>query len=335
MRSATVLFCGLLTVPEALWSAPPRHAAPGVTYVGSKVCAGCHASMYAHYRRPAMGRSATLPSSSLVSEPITVHNDGLNRDFRVYREGGDLYQSESESSGGQLVFESKHKIEYAIGSGENGISFAVRRGDHLFQAPLSFYSRTEKWDLSPGFEQADLGFDRPIYDACIICHAGRPQPVPGRDGLYKQPAFQELAIGCENCHGPGALHVAERSQRAKRTPDDSIVNPARLPAHLAQDICLKCHQGGDARALLPGRDYSDFRPGTPLLDTVAVVALPVSAANTDLLEHHVSMQLSACYRKSGGKLSCLTCHDPHQQPGPAAAPAYFRERCVSCHTEDR
>ncbi len=333
MRSATVLFCGVLAVPLASWSAPPRNAAPGVKYVGSKVCAGCHTQIYAQYGQTPMGRSVTLPSASVLSESISVHSDALNRDFRVYREGGDLYQSESEPAGGQLVFESKHKIEYVIGSGKNGMSFAVRRGDHLFQAPLSFFAHTGKWDLSPGFEHVDLGFTRPLYDACITCHAGRPQPVTDRDGLYKNPAFLELAIGCENCHGPGELHVAERAKGGKKRPDDSILNPARLPARLAEDICLKCHQGGDARALLPGKDYSNFRPGTPLLDTVAVVALPLSAANSDLLEHHVSMKLSACYRKSGGKLSCLTCHDPHEQPGPAAAPAYFRSRCFSCHTD--
>jgi hypothetical protein len=44
--------------------------------------------------------------------------------------------------------------------------------------------------------------------------------------------------------------------------------------------------------------------------------------------------LSACYRRSGGKLSCLTCHDLHQEPGPAAAPGYFRSRCFSCHTDE-
>lgn len=37
--------------------------------------------------------------------------------------------------------------------------------------------------------------------------------------------------------------------------------------------------------------------------------------------------------QSPGKLSCVTCHDPHIQPDRAAAPAVFRSKCFTCHTE--
>ena len=111
------------------------------------------------------------------------------------------------------------------------------------------------------------------------------------------------------------------------------MNPKRLPARLAEDICMQCHQGGDARVLLPGKTYADFRPGTPLLDTVAIFGVAQAAKDTDLLEHHASMKLSKCYRATNGKLGCLTCHDPHEQPGAAEAPAYFRAKCLTCHNE--
>jgi hypothetical protein len=311
----------------------PRNAAPGVGYVGSKVCAGCHAGIYKSYLRTAMGRSITLGSSQTLSEPVTIRSQVLDRLFTVSQDATGLYQSESQEAGGRKLFENKQRIEYVIGSGENGKSYAVRRGDYLFQAPLSYYTKTRNWDLSPGFESSDQGFNRPIYDACIACHAGRPQAIPRRDGLYRNPPFLESAIGCENCHGPGQLHVAERGRGHAALPDPSIVNPARLPARLAEDICMKCHQGGDTRALLPGKDYTDFRPGTPLIQTVAIVSLPLRSDQTDLLEHHVSMRLSKCYRASAGKLSCLTCHNPHEEPTESEAPGYFRQRCLTCHNE--
>lgn len=291
-------------------------------YAGSQACAACHREIYNSYTRTAMGRSMAMARTDLLPRPATIHSDALRRDFRVLVQDGALYQSESQEG----VFENRQQVAFAIGSGENGISFAVRRGAYLFQAPLSFYARSGAWNLSPGFESVDVGFSRPIDGACIVCHSGRAQAVAGREGLYGNPPFTELAIGCENCHGPGAAHIAARS----RGP---IVNPARLGPRLAEDICMQCHEGGDARVLLPGRQYGDFRPGTPLVRTVAIFALPRDARNGDLLQHHTAMKLSRCFRESGGKLSCLSCHDPHRQPDAATAPAYFRARCLRCHTE--
>jgi hypothetical protein len=309
-----------------------RNTAPGVQYTGSRACAACHKTIYDKYVRTAMGRSISIARAGIWREPAHIHNDALGRDYRVFDKGGALYQSESEERNGATVFDAAHKLEYAIGSGENGVSFVVRRGAYLFQAPLSYYAKAGQWDLSPGFEKADEGFSRPIYEACIICHAGRPQAAPGRDGMYRDPPFAEMAIGCENCHGPGMLHVQERSRGARGLPDTSIVNPARLPARLAEDICMACHQAGDARVLLPGKRYTDFRPGAPLLQTVAIIGLPVQDATSDLLQHHTAMKLSHCYRATSGRLSCLTCHDPHIQPDAVAAPSYFRAKCLTCHT---
>jgi hypothetical protein len=308
-----------------------RNTGPDIAYVGSKACAGCHSAIYQKYGRTAMGRSITRAEAAPLTAAVRVRSEALKRDFRVFRQNGQLYQSESEQQQGQTIFETTHKLEYAIGSGENGISFAVRRGSHLFQAPLSYFAKAGTWAVSPGFEESGEGFNRPIYEACIVCHAGRPEAVPGREGLYRDPPFAEMAIGCENCHGPGQLHVGERGSGAGKLPDTSIVNLARLPARVAEDICMQCHQAGDARVLLPRKDYSAFRPSVPLVRTVAIVGLPGAAKDVDLLEHHRSMKMSRCYQATTGKLSCLTCHDPHEQPEKAKAATYFRAKCLGCH----
>jgi hypothetical protein len=277
-----------------------------------------------------MGRSMSVGSDptllKLASKPVSVAGSQSNRRFDVFRQNDSAYQSESDAG----AFQSSFKIEYAVGSGVNGYTYLVRRGDYLFQAPLSYYSRAGKWELSPGYQFADYGFSRAVPVACIVCHSGRPQPVSGQDGRYREPPFRELAIGCENCHGPGQLHVTEIGKGLKSA--GSIVNPAKLAARLAEDICMNCHQRGDTRILQPGKDYLDFRPGTYLNDTLAIFKLS-SGEDADLLEHHSAMKASRCFTASGGRLSCLTCHDPHRSPAGAEAIAWYRSKCLSCHSD--
>jgi hypothetical protein len=69
-------------------------------------------------------------------------------------------------------------MEWIIGTGENGFGALLRRDGYLFQAPLSYYSKAAHWDLSPGYQNGDLAFNRLIQPGCIYCHSGRPQPVP-------------------------------------------------------------------------------------------------------------------------------------------------------------
>ena len=321
--------------------APPRNTVPGVAYVGSQVCAGCHKEVYDSYVASAMGRSM-MPVDA-TTEPFTadgapVVSDRLNRQFLNERRPDGIYQRESEARpSGNPPFDNAHRLAYVIGSGVNGFSYLVRRGNYLVQAPLSYYRRTESWGLSPGYELAkpgdDYGFNRTIHAACLQCHAGRPRPVTGHEGLYEDRPFSEVAIGCENCHGAGKLHADSRLADIG-TPDHAIVNPLNLPPRLAENICMNCHQGGDARILQKGRGHFDFRPGTWLNDTIAILKLPHDPDNpreSDLLEHNASMELSQCFAGSAGKLSCFSCHEIHNQPSAAERVEYFRSKCLACH----
>ncbi len=318
-----------LAILVSLLAPLPVHAADE-GYLGSQACAGCHRQIYQSYQGVAMAHSMSPANAAtpLAGEPITVSSTKLNRVFQVYREGLDVYQSESEiGAGGETVFKVAFKLEFAVGSGVNGFSYAVRRGDYLFEAPLSYYSRTKKWDLSPRYEFVDSGFNRPLAAACLACHSGRARAVRDRTGLYLAPPFEELPIGCENCHGPGRAHVAARGS------PKSIVNPARLAPRLAEQICMNCHQRGDTRVLQPRKEYSDFRPGAWLNQTLAIFKIPSKIDDEDLLEHHSAMESSKCFIGSNGKLSCFTCHDPHSRPSRAEAAAWYRDKCLTCHSE--
>ena len=316
---------------------------PSVEYVGSGACSGCHQELYEGYKKTAMGRSMSALDGplqqALVPEPAAVEDQKMNRRFRVYRQDKRVFQGTEElSPSDKPPFTKTHELAYTVGSGVNGYTFIVRRGDHLFQAPLSYYTRQRKWELSPGYEFADYGFNRAIDPACLACHSGRTRPIANRSGAYHDPPFEELAIGCENCHGPGQLHVERRLKNLQVSGehDPSIVNPAKLPNRLAENICMNCHQGGDARVYQPEKSHNDFRPGKYLNDTVAILKLPMkpeAAGHSDLLEHHTSMELSKCFRATKGELGCLSCHSIHDQPAANSKVSYYREKCLQCHTD--
>src|SRR5438128_1237366 len=333
--------CAAAQQPEPQ-SRPITSKAPGSEYVGSTACAGCHREIYDTYSRTGMGRSmSTVTPEFLRAHPTSgsVEDQHNHLHFDVMTRDGKLRQSEYElSADGQEVFRDTRDLEWIIGAGENGFGGLVKSGDYVFQAPLSFYSKAGRWELSPGYELGNAGFNRPILPGCISCHSGRPNAVPEGNGRFANPAFSELAIGCENCHGPGLAHVLARQIRtdAYQEHDSSIVNPASLPPPLANNICMSCHQTGDVRILKPGKDYKDFRPGTALDETLSILMVPPkreSPPQSDLLEHYYSMTLSKCYRGSGERLTCISCHDPHVEPAREETPAYFAKKCLACHTQ--
>jgi hypothetical protein len=207
----------------------------------------------------------------------------------------------------------------------------------------------------------DVGFTRPITTGCLVCHNGQPDPVFNRqgmyhDGRYKDPPFRfgELGISCEACHGPGALHVKEMQTKKGRVlganeVDTSIVNPAKLSPKLEDDICRNCHQAGDAVVLYPGKNDLDFRPGTALSETLAIVKRPIKPeqrAEANRLEtnppirgsleqplwwKNSTLELSKCYTASHGRLTCSTCHSTHHAPRAEDEKAAYRAACLTCH----
>ena len=336
--------CGLL--PALLFGVlagetPDARSAPesSAVYAGSAACSRCHSAIYRSYAKTAMGRSMAsaieraLPDLSL---PAHSTNDKLDRHFDVFTRDGKLYESEyAIAADTSEIFRDTRPMEWLIGAGINGFGPVVEQDHYLFQAPLSFYTKPGTWGPSPGYEAFDLGFNRPILAGCIFCHSGRANPVAGTNGQYADPPFSELSIGCENCHGPGAAHVQAMGSAPGAAKGTQIVNPSRLTPYLANNICMACHQTGDVRVLKPGKTYRDIRPGQPLDETLKILIVPPtpeSPPDVDHVEHYYSMTLSKCYRSSGGRMSCISCHDPHVQPSAEEAPAYYAAKCLKCHT---
>jgi len=340
-----------------------RNVDSSVAYVGSRSCAasGCHEEIGRNYLSTPHGQSMAVANSpaelARVPKPVTVFNAKSNRYYTVYQDGGNLYQSAYElDKNGRKEYSIAHKVDYVTGGESVGYTYLFRIGSWIFQAPLSYYAHTKTWELSPGYATDDPGFNRAMTTGCLLCHNGQPDPEPRRDGMYQEPPFRfgELGVSCETCHGPGALHVKEMQSKkgrvlGPREVDTSIVNPAKLSPRLADDLCRECHQAGDAVVVYPGKTVMDFRPGTPLTETMAIVKRPIKPEQREeanrletnppirgsleqpLWWKNSTLELSKCYQASHGRLTCSTCHSIHHAPRPEDKTAAYRAACLSCH----
>jgi hypothetical protein len=218
-------------------------------------------------------------------------------------------------------------VEYVIGSGNHAFGYLVRVGDYLFQSPISFYSRKKIWDVAPGYERdQNPDFTRPVTIECLLCHSGQPRAVEGTLNRYEQPAFRAEGISCERCHGQTSAHIKQPSSR-------NIVNPSRLSPRARDSVCEQCHLGGEARIPNPGRRIAEFQPGQELEEILSVYVYETpGGSGIKVVSHAEQLALSQCAQRSGGRMWCGTCHDPHDKPVNTAP--YFRQKCLSCHGEN-
>ena len=186
---------------------------------------------------------------------------------------------------------------WAFGSGAQAITYVSQvNEDTYLEHGLSWYKKTGSTALTPGHRSATgVTYSTFASDAallrCFQCHStGKLQLTAGR---AIQPA--ELGVRCEACHGAGSAHTAAPART-------NIVNPRRLTAVQVNDLCGQCHR------------------------------MPLVAANFEnawnVRHQPVYLSQSACFLKSGGQLSCLSCHGPHEDR-PAVA------NCSGCHAKPK
>jgi hypothetical protein len=215
----------------------------------------------------------------------------------------------------------EYPIAYSIGAGIVGYSYIVRLGDYLFRSPASYYTQTNSWDLTPGFEtQSHLDFTHQITAGCLFCHTGSMNLVTGTANQFADPPF--TPISCARCHGSPAAHL-------KNPVPGSIVNPAKLTATLRDSICEQCHLEGEFRILNPGRDWPDFQAGRPTESIFVTYLRNTARVEPRAVSQSELLARSRCARQSGGRLWCGTCHNPHAVEQDRAQAV--RRVCLDCH----
>lgn len=329
--------------PAAASAAAPAPAA-GEKFVGAEACRPCHAEIWSTYARTGMGRSWYPMSAAPVIEDWTKKNSfyvpstGLR--YKMTRRDGKFFvrQSIDDGRGGETAVDERELV-WAVGSANHSRQYLVEQDGNLFQAPVCWHTQDPVWDLCPGYEYDNFYFARETGPTCIFCHNDRMTLRPGARNAFVEPIPH--GIGCERCHGAGGAHVAKWERGATPTggADPTIVNPKRLPSAVRIQVCFPCHLGDSKateRVSLYTSALEDFRPGRPI--TTAVI--PFRFVEKTVHEYGLSAQadrmfLSRCFTASGGKLECLTCHDPHVTIFRKDRRAdYFNSACLGCHAQE-
>ncbi len=336
------LFIAIFVV--ALWvsgsqaAAAQEQAARVEDSFGGK-CSDCHEHLVDSYAKTGMARALEALRPGELAGLLGVEDkNGL----RYHFEGARLVETRAAKAGAPPHRDSAPLV-FAIGAGMLDRSYAARKNERLWFAPLEVVSETKgrarHAALSPPHTiHPDSRFTVPITPECLACHTDSPPP---RDWpLNRAPAkelWQPTGISCAACHSHGEEHMQWRLQNLSGdTPEtpDPVLNPGRLERTKNLSVCAACHLQGDARIeLKPGR-VGPPAPGGDLLEQREIFVAARPTNEIGFVSHVERLVLSRCYLGTGSGvdgLSCTSCHDPHRSLQDPVERTRVRAACSQCH----
>lgn len=298
------LMAGCLGDPSLTPSSPKPSptAAPTQVFAGSAACTECHPDIAKSHASSNHARTLSLLTASEAGTRMPPLGIIPKSEFVLQKLADQLTVS--------LTGNTKEvaPLELALGSGKTGVTYVAFVEDNkMAEFRMSYFPAKSTWYITPGQEKLAMGSLGKVHSAanakkCLLCHAvAVPEPI----GVPEKRFF---GVGCESCHGSGDAHVrAARAGKVEQAPMESL---SKLPGKELNLRCGKCH-------------------GSPA--DVAAAHLPADVTNR--MQTYGLME-SKCFQKSPETLSCITCHNPHENAKIATREPLFYERaCLKCHSK--
>lgn len=288
---------------------PTKGDASRDSFVGTAVCAECHAHRVATQQTNAMAHAAARAADA---EVLRQH-DTLS--FRVgpYHEEiltkGDKSVLTVTTSDNAASFSAE--LLWAFGIGHMGQTYVYEKNGSFYESHLSFFASSQDLNVTPGQSPATPGN---IEDAagrrmpqtesqrCFACHTTASVT---KNQFDVKGAM--VGVTCEACHGPGATHVAAMKSDTPQQGAQTILNPRHLDPVTSVDFCGACHRTWE--------------------DVVTNGLIGVGVLNARFAPYR--LENSKCWSKPDSRLTCVACHDPHQ-PLEHDSTSYD-SRCLQCH----
>ncbi len=307
MRSLATLALVACTSRAPTTARPVVAAAPTLAYAGSAACRPCHAAIYDRWKKTRMANVVRDPKE----HPDAILPDLGKPDPLVTFTVADI----------AFVYGSKWKQRYFTRVGEDYFPLPAQWDiTHKVWRAYHVADNTDWW--VPFYPSDNL--QRPTGPLCDGCHSVNYD--------IRTKRVTEWNVGCEKCHGPGADH-------ARAPTRDNIIDPARLDANSANDICIQCHsQGRPLTPQIEGRAYDwpvGYRAGLALRDfwqleehtlgTTTFTHFADGTAHKNRMQGNDFVQ-SLMYAR---EVRCASCHDVHGTANPADL--VIPDVCSQCH----
>jgi hypothetical protein len=284
---------------------PTKNVSDGSQLVGNAECAKCHTDK-------AMTQAATPMAQAgarAADAEILRDHQKLTGELSLYRyeiardSAGSTY---SVSDGTQKI---SAQLDWAFGIAHTGQTYIYSHDRAYYESRVSFYRTLDSLALTtghlstqPSSVEAALGrrMDTSETQHCFGCHTSGSMIAGRFDPNHATPG-----VTCEQCHGPGAKHVAAMKAGKIDEGRRAILNPRGLSAVASVDFCGACH-----------RTWAD------VLQTQVT-----GVANVRFQPYR--LENSKCWSGGDARLACYTCHDPHQPL--VTETASYDSKCLSCH----
>jgi hypothetical protein len=282
-----------------------RRDKSGVGYAGAAACAQCHARESRAQSSTPMAHAAEATADCEVLKahaPLSFTNGPYT--YRIAREG-----DRAVYTVGDGVRAISEPVLFCFGQGVAGQTYIFQHDGAFYESRVSYFQTSRALDITilhpravPSSLEDALGrpMSREAAQGCFNCHTTAAAGDTGRRLELASPG-----VSCEACHGPGEKHVA--AARSKKLNDLQIFNPADLGAlEQSQEFCGACHQSFDTVMSLDGQG---------------------GAGNIRFQPYRIFN--SRGHLTDDRRMSCVACHDPHDQLRHDAA--YYEAKCLACH----
>jgi hypothetical protein len=267
-------------------------------------CATCHAGVAGSYAHAPM-RHAMEPADA---NPVLQVHPNLSTQLNGYsysvqtKDGRSTY-TVSDASGSMSL-----PIHWVFG--QHSQTYVLEKDGKLYESLVSYFPREQGLATTPGDQDLKpknlteaMGRELSQWESlsCFNCHASNTA-----SGTHLKLDTLIPGVECERCHAGAQQHMADAQKDNFKTLPRSF---KRMTTADISNFCGQCHRSWETvvRNHWKGQAFVRFQP--------------------------YRLQNSKCFAADDPRISCLACHNPHQQVNHDQA--FYDKKCLACHGETR